>query len=162
MLLHAIAGRFNLMAFSHSSCSHLFHTAGKLLPAEASGQIFLMDQLLAVDNTSVENHSKSAVTKVFSDCLKDTSRRAVILHVKSSHNREIWFRCPYCETEGKVQKEDHKRLGDIRNIIKDDDFDEGEVVGGSVLEGENSILILCVSCRLRGSAREMLQHDIFS
>lgn len=121
-----------------------------------------MDQLIAVDNTCVEGYAKAEVTKLFADLTKDSSRQAVLLHVKSSQNREIWFRCPYCGTEGRVTKEDHKRLGDIRNIIKDDDFDEGEVVGGIVLEGENSILILCGSCGLRGSAREMLQHDIFS
>jgi hypothetical protein len=142
--------------------STLHCTAGKPLPAEACGRIFLMDQLIAVDNTCVEGYAKNEVTELFAQLTKDSSRNEVILQVKSSRNPEIWFCCPYCGSEGRVTKDDHKRLGDIRNIIKDDDFDEGEVVGGIVLEGENSILILCTSCTMKGSAREMLQHDIFS
>jgi hypothetical protein len=121
-----------------------------------------MDQLIAVNNTCVEGYAKNEVTKLFAQLTEDSSRKEVLLHVKSSRNREIWFRCPYCGSEGRVTKDDQKRLGDIRNIIKDVDFDEGEVVGGTVLEGENSILILCASCTMKGSAREMLQHDIFS
>lgn len=133
-----------------------------MLPAEASGQISLWDQLLAIDNTPVENYSLEETTKIFKDYRKDTSKKTVLLTFRSAYNTEVWYRCPYCDMEERLCKYEESRLRSISENVSPQDFNEGIMSGDTLLEGEKSVLTQCRTCMLRGSARELLMSNVFS
>lgn len=133
-----------------------------MLPAEASGQISLWDQLLAIDNIAVENYSIDATTRIFKDLGSDSSKKTILLTLRSAHNTEVWYRCPYCEMHERLSKSEECRLREIYENVLPKDFNEGTMLGDSLVEGEKSILTQCRTCMLRGSARKLLESHIFS
>jgi hypothetical protein len=133
-----------------------------MLPAEASGQISLWDQLLAIDNIAVENYSLNETTRIFEVLGSDSSKKTVLLTLRSAHNTEVWYRCPYCDMDERLTKVEECRLKEIYKHVLPQDFNEGTILGDSLVEGEKSILTQCRTCMLRGSARKLLESNIFS
>lgn len=133
-----------------------------MLPAEASGQISLCDQLLAIDNIAVENYSRNETTRIFEDLGSDSSKKTILLTLRSAHNTEVWYRCPYCDMDERLTKAEEYRLREIYEHVLPKDFNEGTMLGDSLVEGEKSILTQCRTCMLRGSARKLLESNIFS
>lgn len=135
---------------------------GNMLPAEASGQICLFDQLLAVDNISVINYSFEQTLQIFREFRSEPSKKSVLLTLRSALYTEIWYRCPYCDMEDRLTKSEELRLREIAEHVLPKDFDEGRMSGDSLLEGDKSVLTQCRTCLLRGSTRELLVSDAFS
>lgn len=123
-----------------------------MLPAEHSGKIDLLDQLLAVDHTLIEKHTTQDVTKMFTDFLNDKTKKSVMLTVKSAQNGEVWFRCPYCEMEERMNGEEKLRLlGAHRNAS-----------GNSIKTKDDNTLTACQTCRLKGSTDGMYLNGILA
>ena len=123
-----------------------------MLPAELSQKIGLLDQILAVDHTLIENYTTQAVTKLFTEYLNDKTRKSVMLTVKSAQSSEVWFRCPYCEMEERMNGEEKLRLlGAHRNAC-----------GNLMKTKDDSTLTACQTCRLKGSTDGMYLNGILA
>ena len=131
-----------------------------MLPAELSQKIGLLDQILAVDHTLIENYTTQAVTKLFTEYLNDKTRKSVMLTVKSAQSSEVWFRCPYCDMEERISAGERLRLVEAhRNAITN-----GSANGnGNVAKAKDDVtLTVCETCRLKGSTDSMFLNGILS
>jgi hypothetical protein len=94
---------------------------GKYL-AEKSGEIFVDDRIVAIENVPMQNLKKEEVKEIVQGFLEEEWRETLILEVESGKKSCVWYLCPYCSTDNKISDEEAQKLKSTRNkIISDHD-----------------------------------------
>ena len=94
---------------------------GKYL-AEKSGEIFVDDRILAIENVSMAKLKKEEVKEIVQGFLEEEWRESLIIEMESAKKSCVWYISPYCSTDNKIDDDEAQKLKTIRNkIISDHD-----------------------------------------
>ena len=143
-----------------------------MLPAEESGQIELMDVITSVENTAIENYTPKQVSEFFHDLTLNTSRQMVLLTIKSANHCNLWFRCPNCESEVCIDKNEEESLREkhekyrsysvnkTRSVSVDKNL-EGSIGSHKSVSAVSNLKCYCPHCRKYCSADDIFHYESF-
>ena len=133
-----------------------------MLPAEESGQIELMDQIVAVDGEVIENLSPKQVTEIFHELALVPTRLQVMLTVKSANHCNLWFCCPTCSSEVCIYKDEEEKLRAAHNrsrSLRRTSSSEENFERSSRLERISQCY--CPDCKKYCSADDIFNYELF-
>ena len=146
-------------------------TEGKSLPAETCGQIFLMDQLIGVDDISLVDFTTTQVRETFIRYASDIKRQMVMLTVKSSNICNLWYQCPYCSAEICIDKKEELEMRKLHNKNRSSIYDNmltdriNNAKCGSTTEdyisntNVHALLCTCTNCKKISSSKDIFQYE---
>lgn len=75
------------------------------------------DRILAIENVSMAKLKKEEVKEIVQGFLEEEWRESLIIEMESAKKSCVWYICPYCSTDNKIDDDEAQRLKAIRNKI---------------------------------------------